>query len=132
MIFADANFLIALFTKDHEYNKQALKIWDEINHEKIIISPSIIMEVMTVLNIKLNVSKEQLNKAYNRLNSGKFGIVEDLHAQENALKKMINYLPERIPFFDCLYIELMEQLGIKEIVSFDEHFDNKENISRIY
>jgi hypothetical protein len=32
---------------------------------------------MTVLNIKLKVSKEILEKSYIRLNSGKFQIVED-------------------------------------------------------
>lgn len=132
MIFADANFLIALFIKDHDYNKQALEIWDKINQEKIVISNSIILEVMTVLNIKLKVSQESLEVAYSRLYSGRFGIVEDTHINDKTMQRMIMYLPERIPFFDCLYIELMEELGIKEIISFDEHFDNRENIIRIH
>jgi predicted nucleic acid-binding protein len=132
MIFADANYLIALFIKDHDHNKQALKIWDKINQKKIVISNSIILEVMTVLNIKLKVSQEQLEKAYSRLYSGRFGIVEDIHINDKTMQRMITYLPERLPFFDCLYIELMKQLEIKEIVSFDEHFDNKESIIRVY
>jgi len=44
----------------------------------------------------------------------------------------MNYLPERLPFFDCLYIELMGQLGIEKIATFDTHFDNKEGIVRIH
>lgn len=123
MIFADANFLIALFVKDHKFNKRALKIWDKINHENIIISNSIILEVMTVLNIKLKVSKELLEKVYNRLNSGKFGIVEDINLYNNTMERMVNYLPKRLPFFDCLYIEIMKELGINKIVTFDEHFN---------
>jgi len=39
---------------------------------------------------------------------------------------------ERIPLFDCVYMDIMKELGITEIVSFDEHFDNKENIIRIH
>jgi len=31
-----------------------------------------------------------------------------------------------------LIMALMRELGIKEIVSFDEHFDNKEGITRIH
>ncbi|BBL62792.1 hypothetical protein MARBORIA2_11240 [Methanobrevibacter arboriphilus] len=123
MIFADANFLIALFVKDHKFNKRALKIWNKINHETIIISNSIILEVMTVLNIKLKVSKELLEKVYNRLNSGKFGIVEDINLYNNTMERMVNYLPKRLPFFDCLYIEIMKELGINKIVTFDEHFN---------
>jgi predicted nucleic acid-binding protein len=48
------------------------------------------------------------------------------------MEHLTNYYPERIPLFDCVYISLMEELGIKEITSFDEHFDNKENIIRIH
>jgi predicted nucleic acid-binding protein len=46
-------------------------------------------------------------------------------------KKEFKKNNERMPLFDCIYIALMEELGIKEIVSFDEHFDNKEKIIRI-
>jgi len=42
------------------------------------------------------------------------------------MKKLLNYLPQRIPLFDCLYIELMEQLGITKIATFDKDFNNKE------
>jgi predicted nucleic acid-binding protein len=38
---------------------------------------------------------------------------------------MISYYPQRLPLFDCLYIELMEQLEIKKIATFDKHFNNK-------
>jgi len=45
---------------------------------------------------------------------------------------MNEYYPNRLPFADCLFIVLMKDLGIKEIVSFDEHFDNKQGIIRIH
>jgi predicted nucleic acid-binding protein len=39
---------------------------------------------------------------------------------------------KRIPFFDCVYMALMEDLRINEIASFDEHFDNRKEIVRIH
>ncbi|MCL2156690.1 MAG: type II toxin-antitoxin system VapC family toxin [Methanobrevibacter sp.] len=131
MIFLDANFIIDLFVNTNDHHEKALKIWDKIKNKELIIANSIILEVMTVLNIKLKVSKEILEKSYIRLNGGKFKIIEDTSLYDDALKRQISYLPERIPFFDCLYIELMEQLGIAEIATFDKHFDNKEGINRI-
>ena len=41
------------------------------------------------------------------------------------MKKLLDYLPQRMPLFDCLYIELIEQLGISKIAIFDKHFNNK-------
>jgi predicted nucleic acid-binding protein len=125
MIFLDANFLISLFIDNNKYNKRALKIYGKIKDEKLIISNSIILEIMTVSNVKLKASKEKLEEIYTKLNDGSFGIVEDISLYNDTNKKMLEYLPERIPFLDCLYIELMEQLGIKQIVTFDQHFNNK-------
>jgi predicted nucleic acid-binding protein len=38
---------------------------------------------------------------------------------------MLNYLPERLPLFDCIYLELTKYLNIEAIVTFDKHFQNK-------
>ena len=121
MIFLDANFIIDLFVDTEDNHKKAVKIYEKIKDNELIISNSIIMEVMTVLNIKLKVSKELLENIYNMLNSGKFGIVEDITLYDDTNERMISYLPRRLPFFDCLYIELMEQLGIEKIATFDKH-----------
>jgi predicted nucleic acid-binding protein len=62
MIFLDANYLIALFIQKHENHKKAAEIYDKIEKEDLIITNSIILEVMTVSNTKLKVSKELLGK----------------------------------------------------------------------
>ncbi|WP_157082521.1 PIN domain-containing protein [Methanobrevibacter cuticularis] len=48
------------------------------------------------------------------------------------MKQLKLYYPKRIAFFDCVYMALMEELGIKEIASFDEDFDLNKNIKRIF
>jgi len=132
MIFLDANFLIAFFVETEDQHEIATKIYEKIKDKQLIISNSIILEVMTVCNIKIKVSKEKLKEIYINLNSGLFDIIEDIKIYDDAMERQINYHPQRLPFFDCLYIELMEQLKIKGIVSFDEHFDNKKGIKRIH
>lgn len=59
------------------------------------------------------------------MNSGRFKIVEDVSFQNNSMQKLLKYLPQRISLFDCLYIELMEQLEISKIATFDKDFNNK-------
>ena len=132
MIFLDANFLMSLFIKTEKHHDIATEIYEKIKNQPLIISNSIILEVMTVSNIKIKVSKEMLEDIYINLNSDPFEIFEDIELYDDTVERQINYLPERIPFFDCLYIELMEQLGIKKIATFDKHFDNKEGIVRIH
>ena len=131
MIFLDANFIMSLFINNLEQHKTATKIYEEIKNQHLIISNSIILEVMTVSNIKIKVSKEKLEEIYNKLNSGAFEIIEDITLYDDTLKRQINYCPERLPFFDCLYLEVMKQLRITKIATFDKHFDNKEGIIKI-
>lgn len=121
-----------LFINTLKEHNIATKIYEEIKDQHLVISNSIILEVMTVSNIKLKVSKEKLENIYNKLNSGAFEIIEDITLYDDTMKKQIGYHPERLPFFDCLYLEVMEQLGINKIASFDKHFDNKEGITRIH
>jgi len=126
MIFLDANFLMSLFIETEEEHEIANKIYEKIKNEDLIISNSIILEIMTVSNIKIKVSKEKLKYMYNKLNSGTIKIIEDVSLYDDTMKRQVSYLPDRLSFFDCLYIELMEQMNIKQIATFDNHFNNKE------
>ncbi|MCL2687063.1 MAG: PIN domain-containing protein [Methanobrevibacter sp.] len=125
MIFLDANYLLSLYIETETEHNIALDIWDKIKHKELVISNSVILEIITIANIKIKLEKEMLEGIYNNLNSGRFKIVEDVSFQNNSMKKLLNYLPQRIPLFDCLYMELMEQLGITKIATFDKHFNNK-------
>lgn len=126
MIFLDTNFLMSLFIKTEKHHDIATKIYEKIKEERLIISNSIILEIITVSNTKIKVSPEKLKEIYIILNSDLFEIFEDIAIYDDTMERLLNYHPERLLFFDCLYMELMEQLGIKKIVTFDKHFNNKE------
>lgn len=125
MIFLATDFLMSFFIDTEDNHEKATQIYEKIKNEELIISNSIILEVMTVSNTKIKVSKEKLKEIYISLNSGLFDIIEDIKIYDNTMERQINYHPQRLPFFDCLYIELMEQLGITKIATFDKHFRNK-------
>ena len=131
MIFLDANFLISLFAKKPKFHDRAVQIWEENESKDKIISKLIITEVVTVLNVKIRENVDLTDYAYNYMNDNLM-IVDDSNCYDLAMKKVKKYYPERIPLFDCVYMALMEDLDIKEIVSFDKHFDNKEGIERVY
>jgi len=92
------------------------------------------MEVITVLNVKLKQDPILISNVHKELNE-EYKIINDTVFHGKGFKILLNEFnmnKERIPLFDCVYMALMKELGIKEIVSFDEHFDNKEGIKRIH
>ena len=104
MIFLDANYLLSLYIETETEHNTALAIWDKIKHEQLVISNSIILEVITIANTKIKLEKEKLVGIYNNLNGGRFKIIEDVSFQDNSMKKLLNYLPQRMPFFLIVYI----------------------------
>jgi len=129
MIFLDANYLVSYYIKSEDHHKRALEIHQEIKGKKQIISNSIIAETVNILHTKIKAHPEDIERIYNQIKH-KYQIIEDHTLFDRTLQKVLKD-KKRLPFFDNLYIVLMEELRIKEIVSFDKHFDNKENITRI-
>ena len=83
------------------------------------------------VNTRLKENIELTKKVYNFM-FDELIVANDYDYYNEALKYMDSYYPERIAFFDCIYMALMEDLKINEILSFDDHFDLNENIKRIY
>jgi len=126
MIFLDANFIISLYIKEHEYHDRAVKIWDNIREHEKIVSNLIIPEVITVLNVKLKQHKDLLKKVFYDMTHN-FIILNDTDSYYKGFLKVLEH-EKRLPLFDGIYIAIMKDLGIKEIVS----FDNENGIVRIH
>jgi len=71
-----------------------------------------------------------IKRVYEELNN-KYRVIEDNYYYDRTITRVLKD-KKRLPFFDNLYIVLMEDLGIKKIVSFDKHFHNIDGIERIH
>ena len=130
MIFLDANFLVSYYIYSEDYHKRALEIVKDIAEDEKIISRSIIGETINVLNNKLKIDKKIIEIVYKKLIND-YILIEDYSFYNKAVKKTINH-EKRLPFFDFLYMALMEELGINKIVTFDKHFNNIDGILVIH
>jgi predicted nucleic acid-binding protein len=82
------------------------------------------------LNNKLKVDTDRIEDIYNKLNKD-YILIEDHYFYDDALNKTIT-CHKRLPFFDFVFMSVMEDLGICVIDTFDEHFDLNKKIKRIY
>jgi len=134
MIFLDANYFINLYVKTNKYHERANELCNLIENKEKIISNLVIMEVITILNVRLKQNSYLLSKVHEELNRS-YRIINDTIFHEKGFKILQTELKrknDRLPLFDSVYMAIMEELRIKEIVSFDEHFENKESIKRIH
>ncbi|KZX17535.1 tRNA(fMet)-specific endonuclease VapC [Methanobrevibacter cuticularis] len=133
MIFLDANFLINFYVKTNKDYERANELMEEMKNKERIISNLVIMEVITVMNVKLKQDHYLVSKVYKELNEN-YKVIIDNDFYGNGfeiLTKQMKKNKRRIPLFDSVYIALMRELGIKKIATFDNHFDNIIGIIRV-
>jgi len=133
MIFLDTNFIIAYSVKRHDNNSRAEEIWKDIENEDKAISKVVFVEVFNVLNVQLKENIELSNKVRDFI-LDKLLILNDHKYHDKAFKLMSEFYHDskRVQFADCVYIALMKELGIKQIATFDNHFNSVEGIERIH
>jgi len=130
MILLDANYIISLYVEAEEDNKRALEIMKKIKNEEKMISKLVIAELINVLYTKLKVDKKLIKRIYEEIKND-YTIIEDSYIFDKTVDKIMSS-KKRLPFFDYAIITLMEDLEIKEIATFNKHFDNIDGIVRVH
>ncbi|MCL2157539.1 MAG: PIN domain-containing protein [Methanobrevibacter sp.] len=126
MIFFDTNVIIDFFIKkykDGEKNPRhfhAVRLWNSSEDIKVI-SNLIRIEVINILYLKHKKTKDLIRKVNMGLLND-FVIIDDSDYFDEGLKKLQEF-DERLSINECIYLAIMEDYGIEEIVSFDSVFD---------
>ncbi|MDR0912302.1 MAG: PIN domain-containing protein [Methanobrevibacter sp.] len=129
MIFVDAGFVIALVSKNDQWHENALKVAPKIINKDKIISNLVIEEIISLTGSKLG-TKATKEIYHNILDNYK--IFDETRAlYDKAIDTFIKY-NAKLSLTDSMSIEIMKEIGIHEIVSFDSDFDNKKGIVRIH
>ena len=128
MYFLDTTFLVGLFVSNDQWHPQAIEIYRKIRNDKLVISRLVIAETVTVLKNKLRT--KDIREIYNNL-PRLFEIIEDAQLFDGAMNEFVKY-DANISFFDSMYVFVMAEKNISEIVSFDSDFDRVEGIIRLH
>ncbi|KZX12809.1 type II toxin-antitoxin system VapC family toxin [Methanobrevibacter curvatus] len=131
MILVDSNYIISLFIDSEKNHKRAKKLFERLSDNKLVITNTILIETMNLVIDRLNHNIKALTEIYNIIKRDFKIIYEDKNLIEKSMKTVIKY-NGTIGLADAISIEVMKELNIYEIFSFDKHFDNKEKIVRIH
>jgi len=128
LIFLDATFLLGLILEKDESHERAMELIPTIDKKQKITSNIMIVETLNLLRKRLK--KDLISDVYNNILKTSNVFDEHRGIYDRAVEISQKY-KGKIGYADCTTIAIMEEIGIYEIASFDEHFDNKEKIIRI-
>ncbi|GAA5818641.1 MAG: type II toxin-antitoxin system VapC family toxin [Methanobrevibacter sp. CfCl-M3] len=129
MIFVDTTFILGLAIDNDQWHDNAIKLISKVEKSKRWISNIILTETLNGLTGIMD--GKEIENMYNLMGNNYNIYIVDETLQKKAIKITKQY-NGMLGYADCTCIAIMEELGIHEIISFDEHFDNKKGIIRIY
>jgi uncharacterized protein len=131
MRFIDTNLFLRYLTRDDEDKAQKvlnlLKRVEE-NEEKVITSPLVIFEVIFTLESFYKVQREEIKELLSPILDLRGLKLLDKGIYRQALDI---YTQNKISFADVFNAAFAIKKGIKEIYSYDKHFDKLEGIERV-
>lgn len=125
MIFLDTGFLIAIEVETDQHHNEAMKILKEISsgiYGQAYISDYIFDEAVTLVAARTNDIRRAIKFGDTLRNSSEFALIEK-HIFERAWEIFKTQSISELSFTDCTNVAVMENLGIKYLVTFDGGFN---------
>jgi len=129
LIFIDASFFIAAINKNDQWHEKAGKILPIIIKEEKVTSGLILSESVTLIG-GFYGGKTGLKLFDYVLDNHEVRYV-DKKLSLNAMETFLKY-DETLSFADSVSVEIMRNMQIERIVSFDSDFDKVDGIMRIH
>jgi len=129
MIFIDSSFFIAIVNKDDKWHKDSLKIAKKIANSEKVVSNLVISEAVT--SIASLLGGKIAKRLYDNIKDNYIIGNENSDLYDNSMFTLIQY-DGILSMADCLSLQIMQEMGIKKIVSFGSEFDKVKGIKRIY
>ncbi|GAA5818634.1 MAG: type II toxin-antitoxin system VapC family toxin [Methanobrevibacter sp. CfCl-M3] len=128
MIILDTNFFINLLDTKDKHHERAKKILKKIEKKEKVVTDGVILESITISGSLYGGKKA--TELYHNIKDN-YTIFNTNHLYDKGMNTHLKY-DGTLSLVDTLLIEAMKELGIHEIVSFDEDFDNKDGVVRIH
>jgi len=123
-VFIDTSAYLARFCRKDGYHQKAVQVWQTLRKGgfPLVTSHDVIDELATLLGRRTSYafSAKKLRELYESDTT----IVRTAEADElEALSFFQKYADQKISFTDCLSFVIMKKLSIKQVFTFDRHFE---------
>lgn len=128
LILVDTNFFINLLDTKDRYHERAVEILSKIEDEEKYVTDGVIFESIAISG-SLYGGKIATDLYHNIKDNYK--IYNTNHLLDKGMITHLKY-DGTLSLVDTLLLEIMKELGIHEIISFDTDFDNKDGVIRVH
>ena len=125
MIFIDTGAFLARYVQHDQYHHKAVAGWKRLAQtgRRCLTSNLVLSETLTLLTRRTG-ARFAAERARHILSSELLTILRPSAQEEwDAIEALEKYADQAISFTDAVSFVLMRQHGLKEVFSFDSHFE---------
>lgn len=131
MIMLDSSYIVSLVVDSEKNHERALELFEKLDENELVITNAILTETINLLLKRLNKNTKAILEVYETMKSDFKIVYETEELTERAMQTLIRY-KANFGLADALTLEVMKDLNIHKIFSFDNDFDNKKGIVWIH
>jgi len=129
LIFVDSSLIIALVLTKDQWHQKAVQLIKKIDKEEKIISDLMVVEIITSIGDRSG-GKKAIN-VFNYLQDNFTVISTDFEFLKSIKRQYLKY-DGTLSVADTSAVEIMKNMKITQIASFDQDFDKVEGIVRMH
>lgn len=127
MIFVDSSYFIAVARKKDQWHERAKEIYDKLD-EDLLVSDLVVSESVTSVGA-ISGGKEG-RAVYDYILDNCRVVYADKKMLDRAMEVYLIY-DGTLSLADAVSLVVMEDLGVRRILSFDSDYDKVKNIVRV-
>jgi len=127
----DSSYIVSLVVDSEKNHERALELFEKLDENELVITNAILTETINLLLKRLNKNTKAILEVYETMKSDFKIVYETEELTERAMQTLIRY-KANFGLADALTLEVMKDLNIHKIFSFDNDFDNKKGIVWIH
>lgn len=128
IVFIDSNFIVGLAVDNDKWHEKAQELIPYLNKKPKITCLSVVFEAITLINKKIGVNISKT--IYDYLMDNFTIINEDKLLCDKAIETLVKY--HKLSLTDSVIIEIMKEMNLIKLFSFDTDFDRVNGIVRIH
>jgi predicted nucleic acid-binding protein len=127
LIFVDSSYIIALVAEKDQWHEDAVKNITKIEKREKVITETMVIESINLIG---KCKGGKVGKTIFQYIQDNYTIYNPHNILKRAMEEFVKY-DGTLSLADCTAIITIQDLGIREIISFDGDFDKVKGILRI-
>lgn len=126
-LLVDTQYLIAIINRLDQWHKSAVQVLEQFEKPRLVVTQSVLIETLNYFsNFRAEAKQHAVETIESFATNENVEVIEQTsEAFENGIELYKSRLDKGYSLTDCISMNVCRELGLKEILTHDRHFEQE-------